>query len=181
MDRHRRRLRRRRGPAVPDRLASTANGIVTLTAPAQTDRLGNTGAAGSVTVRVDKASPTITAAADQERRRHHDRHLHLLRLQLRRRRASGIATCLADGSTTNSKTVQPGVTVTGTATDKAGNTAPRRSTAPAGDTTAPPLSGAPTTQPNGDGWYKGDVDDPLDGRRPRVRHPDRAGRHHDHR
>ncbi|WP_299444950.1 OmpL47-type beta-barrel domain-containing protein [uncultured Phycicoccus sp.] len=128
-----------------------ANGIANLTAPAQADRLGNTGAAGAVTVRVDKTKPTITAAQTKNADGSttvaftcNDTH-------------SGIASCLADGSTTNSRTVQPGVTVTGTATDRAGNTNTATSTAPAGDTTAPLLSGAPTTQPNGDGWYRGDV------------------------
>ena len=45
-------------PAAPQPFKTdsvTSNGIVDLTAPAQADRLGNTGAAGAVTVRVDKA------------------------------------------------------------------------------------------------------------------------------
>ena len=134
----------------------TANGIVTKTAPAQSDRLGNTGASGSVTVRVDKATPSITAT--QTKNPDGTTTVTFTCDDSNSGGAgSGIDTCLADGSTTNSKTVQPGVTVTGTATDKAGNTATASSTAPAGDTTPPTLSGAPTTQPNGNGWYKGDV------------------------
>src|SRR4051812_44831149 len=39
----------------------TANGIATMTAPAQADRVGNTGSSGSTTVRLDKAAPTITS------------------------------------------------------------------------------------------------------------------------
>lgn len=134
----------------------SANGIVDLTAPAQADRLGNTGSAGTVTVRLDKAAPTITAAQTKNA----DGTTTITFTcddSNSGNGGSGIASCLADGSTTNSKTVQPGITVTGTATDKAGNTATASSTAPAGDTTAPTLSGAPTTQPNGNGWYKGDV------------------------
>ncbi len=140
----------------------TANGIVTKTAPAQSDRLGNTGAAGEVTVRVDKAAPSITAAQTKNA----DGTTTVTFTcddsssgggGASGPEASGVATCLADGSTTNAKTVQPGVTVTGTATDRAGNTSTTTSTAPAGDTTAPTLAGAPTTQPNGNGWYKGDV------------------------
>ena len=134
----------------------TSNGIATVTAPAQFDRLGNTGAAGSVTVRVDKAKPSITAA--QTKNADGTTTVTFTCTDPNSGgESSGIASCLADGSTTNSRTVQPGVTVTGTATDKAGNTATASSTAPAGDTSAPTLSGAPATQPNGAGWYKGDV------------------------
>jgi hypothetical protein len=137
----------------------TANGIVTKTAPAQSDRLGNTGAAGSVTVRIDKAKPSITATQTK----HADGTTTITftcdDANSGGGDASGIASCVADGTSpaSNSKTVQPGVTVTGTATDKAGNTATASSTAPAGDTTPPTLSGAPATQPNTTGWYQGDV------------------------
>ena len=137
--------------------AVSNNGVTTVSAPAQTDRLGNTGAAGSVTVRVDKAAPTITASQTKNADGTTTVMFTCDDSNSGGGQASGIATCLADGSTTNSKTVQPGVTVTGTATDNAGNKATATSTAPAGDTTAPLLSGAPTTQPNTAGWYKGDV------------------------
>jgi hypothetical protein len=137
--------------------AVSSNGIVTLAAPAQTDRLGNTGSAGSVTVRLDKAAPTITASQTQNPDGTTTITFTCDDSSSGGGDASGVASCLADGSTTNSKTVGPGVTVTGTATDKAGNTATASSTAPKGDTTAPLLSGTPTTQPNGNGWYKNDV------------------------
>ncbi|GAB2766223.1 hypothetical protein GCM10027039_29010 [Terrabacter koreensis] len=135
----------------------SANGITALTAPAQTDRLGNSGVAGSATVRIDKAAPTITASQTKNADGTTTVTFICSDSGSGGGEASGITTCLADGTTTNSKTVQPGVTVTGTATDKAGNTATATSTAPAGDTTAPVLSGAPTTAPNGAGWYRGDV------------------------
>ncbi|EWT05669.1 hypothetical protein N864_03055 [Intrasporangium chromatireducens Q5-1] len=135
----------------------SSNGITALTASAQSDRLGNAGAAGSVTVRVDMAAPAITASQTKNADGTTTVTFTCDDSNSGGGQSSGIATCLADGSTTNSKTVQPGVTVTGTATDKAGNTATTSSTAPAGDTTAPLLAGAPTTQPNGNGWYKGDV------------------------
>ncbi|GAA3707219.1 hypothetical protein GCM10022399_24940 [Terrabacter ginsenosidimutans] len=45
----------------------------------------------------------------------------------------------------------------GTATDDAGNTADATVSGINVDTTAPTLSGAPTTKPNGAGWYNGDV------------------------
>jgi hypothetical protein len=134
----------------------STNGITTLNALAQSDRLGNTGAPSSVTVRVDKAQPTITAS--QTKNADGTTTISFTCDDANSgNQGSGIATCLADGSATNSRTVQPGVTVTGTATDRAGNTATTSSTAPKGDTTAPLLSGAPTTQPNTNGWYKGDV------------------------
>jgi len=134
--------------------AVSANGITTLNAPAQSDRLGNTGDAGSVTVRVDRAAPSITASQTKNA---DGTTTITFTCNDAGSQASGVASCLADGTTTNSRTVQPGVTVTGTATDKAGNTATASSTAPAGDTTAPTLSGAPTTSPNGAGWYRSDV------------------------
>jgi hypothetical protein len=131
----------------------TSNGIVTQTGPAQSDRLGNAGAAGSVTVRIDKVAPTITAVQTKNT----DGTTTVTFTCADGGNGSGIATCVADGSTTNSKTVQPGVTVTGTATDNAGNAATASSTAAAGDTTPPTLSGAPTTPANANGWYNGDV------------------------
>ncbi|WP_404383573.1 PxKF domain-containing protein [Knoellia locipacati] len=129
----------------------TANGVQVLTAPAQGDRLGNLGAGGSTTVRVDKATPTITAG--QTKNADGTTTVTFTCGDS----LSGIASCVADGSTTNSRIVQPGATVTGTATDQAGNSSTASSTAPAADTTAPLLSGAPTTLPNGAGWYRGDV------------------------
>jgi hypothetical protein len=130
----------------------TSNGSVNKTASAQSDKLGNTGAAGLLTVRLDKAAPTISASQTKNAD-----GTTTVAFTCSDAGGSGIASCLADGSTTNAKTVQPGATVTGTATDVAGNKGTASSTAPAGDTTGPVLSGAPTSSPNGAGWYKGDV------------------------
>lgn len=138
----------------------SSNGITNLTAPAQSDRLGNTGAAGSVTVRVDKAAPTITAAQTQNADGTTTVTFTCADSGSGGGAASGIASCLADGSTTSSKTVQPGVTVTGTATDAAGNTATASSTAPAAppkDTTAPSISHTVSPVPNAAGWNKSDA------------------------
>ena len=136
------------GPT-PASTTEAANGIVTRTSTAA-DRLGNTGS-GSVTVRVDKASPSITAAEVKNPDGTStvaftcaDSH-------------SGISSCLADGSPTNSKTVQPGTTVGGTATDAAGNVTKTSVSVAAGDTSAPVLTGSPITGPNNDGWYANDV------------------------
>lgn len=137
--------------------ALSENGIIARSAPAQTDRLGNVGAAGSVTVRIDKAAPTITAVQTKNGDGTTTVTFTCSDSNAGGGQASGIASCIADGSTTNSKTVQPGATVTGSATDMAGNNATASSTVPAGDTTAPTLAGAPTTAPNGAGWSNGDV------------------------
>ncbi|TQM64565.1 hypothetical protein FBY41_0934 [Humibacillus xanthopallidus] len=136
------------GPT-PASSTESASGTVTRTSTA-TDGLGNAGT-GSVTVRVDKAAPTISAT--QTANPDGTTTITFTCSD----NVSGIASCLAAGSATNSKTVQPGVSVTGTATDNAGNSSSTTSTAPAGDTTAPVLTGAPTTDPNGAGWYSGDV------------------------
>jgi hypothetical protein len=69
---------------------------------------------------------------------------------------SGIAACLADGTTADSRTVSTSGSVGGTATDNAGNSA-SASVPVKIDTTGPVVSGAPTTSPNPDGWYRDDV------------------------
>lgn len=140
-------------PATDSVTANTTASGVTRTATGARDALGNAqSAAGSVTVRLDKTAPSITAAQTANAD-------GTTTITFTCNDApSGIESCLAGGSTTNSRTVNPGQTVVGTATDKAGNTATASSTAPAGDLTAPTLSGAPTTAPNGtNGWYTSDV------------------------
>ena len=143
------------GPT-PSSSSETANGTVTRTSSA-TDRLGNSGN-GSLTVRIDKVAPTITAA--QTANPDGTTTVTFTCTDPNSGNASsGIASCVADGSSpaSSSRTVAGGVTVTGTATDRAGNTGTASSTAPVRDTTPPTLSGSPTTSPNGAGWYAGDV------------------------
>ena len=140
----------------------TSNDIVTLTAPAQTDRLGNTGAAGSVTVRVDKAKPSITATQTLNSDGTTTVTFTCADSNSGGGDASGIATCVADGTSpaSSSKTVGPGTTVSGTATDAAGNTATTSvTTAPAApkDTTAPSINHSVAPVPNGAGWNKADA------------------------
>jgi len=139
------------GPT-PASSTESANGIVTRTSTG-TDKLGNTGT-GSVTVKVDKTSPTITPSQTPNA---DGTTTVTFTCVDPGTQSSGIDTCLADGTNTNAVIAKPGTTVTGTATDRAGNTGRASSTAPAGDITAPSLSGAPTTSPNGAGWYAGDV------------------------
>ncbi|MBM7800514.1 hypothetical protein JOE57_003435 [Microlunatus panaciterrae] len=131
-----------------------ANGIVTLTAPAQTDRLGNTGAAGSVTVRVDKAKPSITAAQTKNAD-----GTTTVTFNCADGGGSGIASCVADATSpaSSSKTVGPNVTVTGTAIDVAGNTTTATSTTPPADATAPTITHAVSPAANAAGWNKTDA------------------------
>ena len=133
----------------PASSTESGNGTVTLTSTGS-DRLGNVGT-GSVTVRIDKNAPTI--GASQVKNADGTTTVTFTCADS----TSGISSCLAVGSTTNSRTVQPGTTVVGTAADFAGNTASATSVVAAGDTTAPTLSGAPIASPNAAGWYSGDV------------------------
>ncbi|MDP9444376.1 MAG: PxKF domain-containing protein [Actinomycetota bacterium] len=142
----------------PASSSETANGVMTRTSTA-TDGVGNTGA-GAVTVRVDKAAPAITAtqtsagygqpttvtfSCDDSNSGGGE--------------ASGIASCVADGTdpASSSKTIDGNGTVTGTATDVAGNTKTLSVEVRNVDTTPPTLSGTATTRPNGNGWYRDDV------------------------
>ena len=135
----------------------TANGVVTLTAPAQADRLGNTGAAGSVTVRVDKSSPSISATQVENADGTITVTFTCNDSNSGGGEASGIATCVADGTTSGSKTVQPGTTVTGTATDKAGNTKTASHTATRSDSTPPTINHSVSPAANAAGWNKADA------------------------
>ena len=69
---------------------------------------------------------------------------------------SGIAGCLGN-ETVSAQTTTTGVTVTGNATDNAGNTNEATVGPIKIDLTKPTLAGMPTTQDNANGWYKGDV------------------------
>src|SRR5207253_6699189 len=66
---------------------------------------------------------------------------------------SGVASCSAPTTVTQET---PGQVINGTVTDNAGNSASDSATVKL-DRTPPTLSGAPTSSPNGDGWYNGPV------------------------
>jgi hypothetical protein len=145
------------GPA-PASSTETADGIVTRTSTAS-DRLGNI-ANGSVTVRIDKAAPTITATQTSAEYGQPTTVIFTCDDPTAGDvQASGIVSCVADGTSppSNSISVTGDAAVTGTATDMAGNTRTLTVDVKNVDTTPPTLSGAPTTQANGAGWYAGDV------------------------
>jgi hypothetical protein len=137
----------------------TANGIVTKTSPAQSDRLGNAGAAGSVTVRVDKAKPSITGTQVDNGDGTVTVTFSCSDPNSGGGQASGIASCVADGTTpaSSSKTVASGATVTGTATDSAGNTATASVVAKRNDTIAPTITHSVSPTSNAAGWNKADA------------------------
>jgi len=139
--------------------AITSNGIVTKTAPGQADRLGNTGAAGSVTVRVDKAKPTISGTQTDNGDGTVTVTFGCDDANSGGGQASGIASCVADGTSpaSASKTVAAGTTVTGTATDNAGNTTNASVTTARSDTKAPTITHNVTPAPNAAGWNKADA------------------------
>ncbi len=137
----------------------TANGIVTKTAPAQSDRLGNTGASGSVTVRVDKAAPTISSTQTDNGDGTVTVTFTCNDSNSGGGQASGIASCVADGTSpaSSSKTVAAGTTVTGTATDLAGNTSTASVVTKRADSTAPTITHNVSPAPNAAGWNKADA------------------------
>ena len=69
---------------------------------------------------------------------------------------SGIAGCIG-GTTLGAETTATGDTVTGNASDNAGNTNEATVGPIKIDLTKPTLTGTPTTTDNANGWYKGDV------------------------
>jgi hypothetical protein len=124
-------------------------GVFTRTSTA-TDRLGNVGN-GSFTVRIDKTAPTIAGASV-------DNSNGTTTVTFTCNDAlSGITSCLADGSSTNSKTVTGPTTVSGTATDQAGNTRTANVNVPAPDKTAPTIVHATSPLPNAVGWTRADT------------------------
>ena len=114
-----------------------------------TDRVGNQ-STSSLTTSIDKTAPGITATQTRS-------GTSTTVTFTCTDGVSGVSSCLADGTTTNSQTISGNGTVRGTATDVAGNVATLDVVVENVDTTAPNLSGAPTTAPNGNGWYTSDV------------------------
>ena len=142
------------GPApATDTVTSDTDGT-TKTASA-TDRLGNPGT-GSVTVKLDKTKPTITGSGSPVANAFGWNNSNVTVSLTCSDAPSGIQTCAGGGSVLLSSE-GANQAVSGSATDNADNTA-SGSVGPFNiDKTAPSLSGAPTTSPNGAGWYSGEV------------------------
>ncbi|MEO6412514.1 MAG: PxKF domain-containing protein [Pedococcus sp.] len=143
----------------------TTSGVYALTAPAFTDRLGNA-ATGSGTLRLDKAAPSITGtrtpAANAFGWNNSSVTVSFACQDLPATNASGLAApgCPAAtvvGSATDPTKDVTGGSVTGTVSDVAGNSSSATVSNLNVDTVSPALTGAATTSPNGNGWYRDDV------------------------
>lgn len=141
------------------------SGVYALTAPAFSDRVGNLGT-GNGTLRLDKAAPSIvgsrTPAPNAFGWNSSPVTVGFTCQDLPATDASGLAApgCPAGtvvGSASDPSKDETNGSVTGTVSDVAGNS----SSATVGtinvDTVAPTLSGAATSAPNANGWYRDDV------------------------
>ena len=119
-----------------------------------TDNAGNT-AIDPATVSIDKSDPTIVGAPDREANDNgwYDRDVTVTFTCDDQAVLSGVKSCAAP--VTRGQGVDQ--SATGTATDAAGNSASATVSHINVDNTAPALAGAATADPNGDGWYNGDV------------------------
>ena len=119
------------------------------------DRLGNSGT-GAVVVKLDKTNPTVTGsaapAANAAGWNNSDVTVSLVCADA----LSGIKSCTGGGTVVLS-TEGANQSVSGTAVDNADNSASAGVSGISIDKTAPTLTGTPTTSPNGNGWYAGDV------------------------
>jgi hypothetical protein len=130
----------------------TANGTVTKTA-SSIDRLGNVGS-GSVTVKLDKAAPSIIGNQSPTANEHGWNNSDVAVAFTCSDTLSGIKSC------TNSTTLSSegmNQEVSGTAVDNADNSSSTTVRNINIDKTVPTLSGAPTTEPNNAGWYNANV------------------------
>jgi hypothetical protein len=137
-------------PATDSQSSNTTG--VTKTSSA-TDRLGNSGS-GSVTVKLDKMSPSITGSRSPAANANGWNNTDVTVSFICSDSISGIQSC--PGSTTLTSS-GPNQSVTGTADDNADNSASATVSGINIDKAAPTLSGAPTTSPNVNGWYKNNV------------------------
>ncbi len=148
----------------------TADQVVTTEAAGQkvtgtaVDNAGNS-ATDAATVNLDKTKPTITGKADRAANGNGWYNGNVTVNFACADSLSGVVECPGD------QTLSEGAaqSVTGTAYDKAGNSQTATVSGINIDKTAPTLSGAATTAPNGNGWYSGNVTvhwtcgDPLSG------------------
>jgi large repetitive protein len=121
-----------------------------------TDVAGNAELAHTVSVLIDKTKPAIvgsrTPAANANGWNNSDVAVDFTCSD--ELGGSGIATCTGSTALVAEGANQ---SATGTATDVAGNAKSATVSGISIDRTAPALAGAPTSSPNADGWYNGDV------------------------
>ncbi|MDQ1575776.1 MAG: large repetitive protein, partial [Microbacteriaceae bacterium] len=120
-----------------------------------TDKLGNSGS-GSVVVKLDKTSPTITGSAAPAANGFGWNNSNVTVSLVCADTLSGIKSCTGGGTVVLS-TEGANQSVSGTAVDNADNSANGSVTNISIDKTAPTLTGTPTTSANANGWYKGNV------------------------
>ncbi|MDQ3870886.1 MAG: hypothetical protein M3301_04625, partial [Chloroflexota bacterium] len=144
-------------PASASRTISTeTNG--TLVTGTATDNANNT-AKDSVTVKLDKTAPTISASRDPATGNANGWNNTDVTVSFSctdpGTQASGVKSCPSAVTRGGDGANQ---SASGTATDNADNVSAAASVSGINiDKTAPSLSGAPTTQPNANGWYNDDV------------------------
>ena len=142
--------------AIPDTLVAgnTAAAGVQKSATAS-DRLGNSGS-GSVTVKIDKDRPTFDLTRSPGPNGNGWNNTNVTVGFGCADALSGIKSC-GGGGTQVLSAEGANLQATGTAVDNADNQATNPLTGVNIDKTPPALTGVPTTAPNADGWYAGDV------------------------
>jgi hypothetical protein len=140
-------------PATDSQTANTANTMKTATA---IDAVGNVGN-GSVSIKLDKTAPTISGSRSPAANAFGWNNTNVVvsftcsdSVQF----SSGIKSCTTPITVSTEGASQ---SATGTAVDVADNSTSATVSNISIDKTAPSLSGAPTTSPNGFGWYNGPV------------------------
>jgi hypothetical protein len=140
--------------SVNDGVTVTAEGKNQAVTGTATDNAGNS-ATDPATVSIDKTAPTISAAADRAANANgwYDNDVTVSFTCADQAELSGVAGC----SPAVTKGEGANQSADGTAADAADNSASASLSGINIDKTAPSLSGAPTSAPNGNGWYSGDV------------------------
>jgi hypothetical protein len=142
------------GTTIPDTQVTGNTAGVTKTVTAA-DRLGNSGT-GSLTVKIDKDRPTFDLARTPGPNANGWNNTDVTLSFGCADALSGIKSCTGGGTQVLSAEGS-NLQATGTAIDNADNQASNPVTGVKIDKTAPSLTGAATTAPNGDGWYADDV------------------------
>lgn len=110
----------------------------------------------SITLKIDDVKPTITGSRTPAANGFGWNNGSVAVSFVCNDAESGIAGCLGD-ETVSAETTAAGVSVTGNATDNAGNTSKDVVGPIKIDLTKPTLTGTPTTRDNAASWYNGDV------------------------